>query len=507
MEYNAPMKCLGWLSLFVLLSACAESPVAPPLETTALPIVNGTRSPQAIPLSAGEILAVGFLHQAGFPSANFCTGTLISPRVVATASHCTEDQWAGNVGFGVGTTPSQARASVGVAEIHNHPFLDAAILILEQDMTTLVPELQPVAFNRESMNGWQGRQVEAGGFGETRDPSRDGRWFAVLTLESVGQDYITVNGNGQRGICFGDSGGPVFSTDSQGRPIQLAVESNGDSSCVGRDNMTRLDRVQDWIEQVAGQHLREDSNPPRDDPPQDDPPRNDPPQNDPPQDDPPSGDSCGGVDYAGQCNGDVAQWCYQGELEERDCAALGTNCRYIDENYGHICDCGDLGSAGRCNGDIAEYCVGGRLSRTDCRSQGQVCGASSGGGFGCTDTPNCGNVDAVGHCIGEAVVRCEGGRFSREDCGQYGATCVQEAGAAAICSRGGGGETPENKPPEDDSGGNLVGGGNAPGFVDDGQGAGTGDLSWQDGPTTGAPQAACDQAGRTRGSLRWILRR
>ncbi len=400
-------------------------------------IVNGTREPQAVPLSDGEKLAIGWLHSGGFPDANFCTGTLIAPTIVITASHCTQGTSASQVGFGVGLFPSQAQASFRVAQIHNHPSRDAAILVLSEDATRRVSGLVPIRANREVLGGsWEGRTVEASGFGETRDASRDGRWFATLLLESVESESVVVNGQGIRGICFGDSGGPLLSRDGQGRPIVLAVESSGDDSCVGRDYMTRLDAITNWMDPITG---------PIDPPEEPEELPEDPPV-DPPVDDPPQGDACQGIGFEGRCQGDLAQWCQDGQLAQRDCAALGTECAYINAQVGFICDCGDVDAVGRCNGDVAEYCDNGRLARVDCRQRLQGCGfVSAQTGYFCTDTPSCGDVDERGFCAGEAVVTCSGGSFQRLDCGAQGSICVVEGGLA-VCRA----TSPDVRTPGDD---------------------------------------------------------
>lgn len=47
---------------------------------------------------------------------------------------------------------------------------------------------------------------------------------------------------------------------------------------------------------------------------------------------------CGGLDYLGECVGDVARWCSDGTtVAERDCAAEGRVCRWIDDQVGYYC--------------------------------------------------------------------------------------------------------------------------------------------------------------------------
>jgi hypothetical protein len=48
-------------------------------------------------------------------------------------------------------------------------------------------------------------------------------------------------------------------------------------------------------------------------------------------------DPCMGLDYLGRCNGDVAEYCEDGEFKSRDCGASGQRCRWIDDETGYWC--------------------------------------------------------------------------------------------------------------------------------------------------------------------------
>ena len=52
------------------------------------------------------------------------------------------------------------------------------------------------------------------------------------------------NGTGGGGTCFGDSGGPIFHTDSTGQVWQVAVISYGTKYCHGSSAAFRLDNGQ-----------------------------------------------------------------------------------------------------------------------------------------------------------------------------------------------------------------------------------------------------------------------
>ena len=62
--------------------------------------------------------------------------------------------------------------------------------------------------------------------------------FNLIMSDSAG------NGTGGSGTCFGDSGGPVFHTDSDGQVWQVAVISYGTKYCHGSSAAFRLDNAQ-----------------------------------------------------------------------------------------------------------------------------------------------------------------------------------------------------------------------------------------------------------------------
>ncbi|MEZ4470244.1 MAG: hypothetical protein R3F60_05460 [bacterium] len=121
------------------------------------------------------------------------------------------------------------------------------------------------------------------------------------------------------------------------------------------------------------------------------PPAAQPPAESPPRESAPSND-CGGLDFLGECRGDVAWWCDAGQLRSRDCGSEGLGCGFVDQNQGWYClpaqaappppapeagGCGDIDWFGECRGDVLVWCDGGRLQQVDCAASGSACGFES----------------------------------------------------------------------------------------------------------------------------------
>ena len=221
----------------------------------------------------------------------------MAPRVVATARHCIDGRRQGTLGFGVGLLPSQPEASFQVISAYAHPERDAALLFLAEDAVARLPELEPIPMNRSTLEqALVGREVEAAGYGETYD-RRSGRYFAAVELSAITPSEVIVDGRGEQGICFGDSGGPVMMNLEPDGLVVLGVESWGDPSCVGIDHLIRLDALSEWIDETTAEALR------------------------------PPDVECDGLPPEGRCTDGRLEICESGRFREVDCAASGLECR------------------------------------------------------------------------------------------------------------------------------------------------------------------------------------
>lgn len=260
---------LAALALALATSAHAGAPEADASESW---IVNGTEIGKAAFPAA---VAIGFELPGGRGRQATCSASFITPKILLTAAHCTDEfekyglskdlltQFA--VAFLTDDVSTSSGQVIGFADYVNHPDYsgssqrirnDLGVIVLEEESSVRPVWIAPTAYERDELVG---EKVVSVGFGITSSSNQNSggvKRKGNLKISGVDDQFLYVDASDNKdrsNVCSGDSGGPQYHVDAHGRVTQWGIHSfvyslsGGSDPCLVSSGSTRTDAFRDWI--------------------------------------------------------------------------------------------------------------------------------------------------------------------------------------------------------------------------------------------------------------------
>ncbi|NRA65226.1 MAG: trypsin-like serine protease [Pseudobacteriovorax sp.] len=160
---------------------------------------------------------------------NFCSVSLIHPKVAITAAHCLNEFTTADTPFLELTFEADAeielipRRKGNIVKVKSFGFrdisyfhmtrqnnFDVGYLLLETpvDDVSIIPPLLDYYERRDSL--LPGKTVTIVGYGNREDGYSGKRQSTEVTIESINSSEVNFTSEEGKGSCFGDSGGPAF---------------------------------------------------------------------------------------------------------------------------------------------------------------------------------------------------------------------------------------------------------------------------------------------------------
>ncbi|OZM73327.1 trypsin [Amycolatopsis antarctica] len=178
-----------------------------------------------------------------------CSATIIGPKWILTAQHCVEG---GDLTFNIGDLDQSKGEKASAVNVTEHPSVDLALVELDREVDATYAKLA----DSQIVNN--GDQVQVFGWGATCTDKPEiecqAQLLKVANVDVTGVNAPCTDYRGGDAVCAsrgdgitagGDSGGPMFSGDTQ-----VGVASTSDRSSTTA--YTHVASYRDWIKDTSG---------------------------------------------------------------------------------------------------------------------------------------------------------------------------------------------------------------------------------------------------------------